>query len=89
MNLIEVTDACTGEKKIIDDDERLTIDNVVRKLEEYIKSITKDIPKGEKYPINREILMTFSFFMEFALHRANLDIIKKLHEQTTFYFVDC
>lgn len=78
MSLIEHTDAVSGEKVIFDTERRLTKENVVQYINDYVKDKT----------LSGDLLMRLSFCMEFAISTKDLDCIKAVHKAITFYFLD-
>lgn len=65
---------------------KLTVENVVWQLQQYIKRVTT--ARGG-YVFDKDIFWTFSFYMDFASKYTNLYIVNRLHEIMTDYLVGC
>jgi len=77
--MVEYTDAQTGEKYMWDEELTLRPDNVIARLNEDLV--------GKQ--LNGETAMMLSFYMEFAISTKDLEVIRKVHDKITCYFLDC
>ena len=71
------------------DDGFLTPVNVVAKCRQYVERLKAAVPRGEKCPINRGILMRLSFYMDYAVNWTNQVIASKVFDIVSGYFVYC
>ena len=67
----------------------LTPVNVIAKCKMYAEQLKASVPQGEKCPLNKEILMSFSFYMDYAVNWTNLVIASKIHDIITAYILAC
>lgn len=67
----------------------LTPVNVIAKCKKYAEQLKVSVPQGEKCPLNKEILMSFSFYMDYAVNWTNLVIASKIHDIIIAYILAC
>lgn len=67
----------------------LTPENIVIKVKQYVETLKHFVSNVEPYPINREILTMFSFYMDYAVNRTNLAVVKEIHKIITYYYLSC
>lgn len=67
----------------------LTPVNVVAKCKKYAEQLKAAVPSGEKCPMNRDIFMKFSFYMDYAVNWTNLVVASKIHDIITAYILSC
>ena len=78
-----------GEQTMTTNNTSLTPANVVSECRKYAESLKASVPFGERSPINGDILMRFSFYMDYAVNWTNLVIASKVHDVITAYFLTC
>lgn len=76
---MQIMEMETGKTLEINPENKLTKENVLTKLEKVF----------EKPSLTSDFLMTLSFYMDFAISTKDLEVIKKVHNRITVYFLDC
>lgn len=74
-----------GKVVFLREEDFLTPENVIEKFKEYLDRIDKLY--GNALP-NLDVLWMFSFYMEYALHRTDLETARKLHDLIGSYLAD-
>ncbi len=74
-----------GERTLFKKEDILTPENVIGKFKAYLERIDKQY--GKALP-NLDVLWTFSFYLDFVLHRTDLETARKLHDLMASYLVD-
>lgn len=76
-NLVEFTNAVTGEKTMLDIDNRLTPENCIQSM--------KNALLGRKP--NLETMMKLSFFLDYAISTKNIALISAVHDLTDRFYL--
>ncbi len=74
---VEVTDAVSGEKVLLDLDKRLSPENVVAQVTDFMtgKDLTPDFMIG------------LSFYMDYAIATKDMAIIEKVHDAIVGFYI--
>ena len=74
---VEVKDAVSGEKVLLDLDKRLTPENVVAQVIDFMK--------GKE--LTPDFMIGLSFYMDYAISTKDITIIKRVHDAIVGFYI--
>lgn len=74
---IEVTDVISGEKVLLDLEKRLSPENVVAQVTNFMK--------GKE--LTPDFMIGLSFYMDYAISTKDITIIKKVHDAIVNFYI--